>query len=269
MSSAGYLKILKISMAQEFVYKTNFIMWRVRNLLQILISYFLWTSVFADPGMEIFGYNRITILTYVFGVIIIRALVFSARSVDVPGEISDGSLSNYLVKPINYFKYWFIRDLSSKILNLAFSVVEFFILWLIFRPTLVLPTNLEYILPFIISLIIANYLIFVIRFIVSSITFWIPELAWGGQFLFMVIITEFLSGSIFPLDIFPVDWQNIFYFTPFPYLLFFPLQVFLGKISLILIFKGILLSLAWCVILTLLLKSAWGKGLKLYSGDGK
>ncbi len=264
-----YWAIFSISFQQEFVYKANFIMWRVRNVIQILITYFLWISVFQDPQTTILGYNQASILTYVFGIILIRSLVFSARSVDVPGEISEGSLTNYLVKPLKYFQYWFVRDASSKALNFLFSIVEFAILYFIFRPSLVFQSDFLYIFLFLVSLLIANYLIFVIRFLVTSITFWIAEMGWGGQFLFMVVITEFLSGSVFPLDIFPIIWQKAFYLTPFPYLIFFPLQVYLGKISLPVILNGIFVSVMWSIVLSYALKYIWRKGLKVYGAEGR
>lgn len=244
-------------------------MWRVRNIIQILIAYFLWSTVYENPQTVIFGYDQTKILTYIFAVILIRSLVFSARSVDVPQEISEGSLTNYLIRPVAYFKYWFTRDISSKALNFAFSIGEFTFLAIILKPPLFLQGNIMFLFLFLLTILIANYLIFVIRFIVTSVTFWVPELAWGGQFLFMVIITEFLSGSIFPLDIFPVLWQKIFYFTPFPYLIFFPLQVYLGKISIMEIIKGISISVFWSLGLTYMLKSLWQKGLKAYDAVGR
>ena len=264
-----YLQIFKISFAQEVAYKVNFIVWRVRNVVQILLAYFLWSAVFEDPQITIFGYDQSKILTYIFAVILIRSLVFSARSVDVPQEISEGSFSNYLIRPVEYFRYWFTRDLSSKALNFAFSLLEFAILVIIFKPPLFFQENLLFLTLFLLTILIANYLIFVIRFIVTSITFWVAELGWGGQFLIMVIITEFLSGSIFPLDIFPELWQKVFYLTPFPYLLFFPLQIYLGKIPLNLAMNGILISLFWCLTLSFVLKNVWQKGLKVYEAVGR
>ena len=44
-----YWSIFKISFEQEFAYRLNFILWRVRNVFQILLTYFLWSTVFADP----------------------------------------------------------------------------------------------------------------------------------------------------------------------------------------------------------------------------
>lgn len=129
-----YWQIFKISFEEEFAYKVNFIMWRIRNVFQIIITFFLWDTIFANPGTVIFGYDRAMILTYVFAIMIVRALVLSARAVDVSSDIGEGNLSNYLVKPVSYFKYWFTRDIASKILNLSFAVVEFTVLFLIFKP---------------------------------------------------------------------------------------------------------------------------------------
>lgn len=264
-----YSQIFKISFAQEFAYKANFIMWRVRNVIQVLIAYFLWSTVFPTAETSFFGYDQAKILTYIFGVILVRSLVFSARSVDVPQEISEGSLSNYLVRPVAYFKYWFIRDVSSKALNFIFSIGEFALLMAIFRPPFFIQSNFFFLILFFVAILIANYLIFIVRFIVTSISFWVPELAWGGQFLFMVIITEFLSGSIFPLDIFPALWQKIFYFTPFPYLIFFPIEIYLGKLSVLEIWRGLSISIIWSIGLTYTLRTIWQKGLKIYDAVGR
>lgn len=264
-----YWTIFKISFAQEFAYKVNFIMWRVRNVLQIFIVFFLWDTVFADPNRVVFGYDKARILTYVFGTLILKAIIFSARSVDVPGEISEGTLTNYLLKPVNYFKYWLTRDVASKALNVMFSVVEVTILFIILKPEFFLQTNAIYLLGFIASLLIANFLMFVIRFITSFITFWAPEMAWGSQFLIVVTITEFFSGAVFPLDIFPTAVQKILYLTPFPYILFFPLQVYLGKVTPAFMAQGLLVSLVWCFGTVMIMNLVWRAGLKTYRAEGR
>ena len=129
MKIGKYISLFKISFAQEFAYRLSFVMWRVRNVMQILLLFFLWTTVFSDPGRVLFGYDRAKMLTYVFGILVVKAVVLSARTVDVAGEISRGDLSNLLLKPISYFKYWLTRDLSSKALNMVFAFFEITILF--------------------------------------------------------------------------------------------------------------------------------------------
>ena len=264
-----YFAVFKISFHQEFAYRASFIMWRVRNIFQIFIVFFLWDTVFSTQGSVIFGYDRTRMLTYVFGLIIIRAFVLSSRAADVAGHVARGELSNYLVRPISYFKYWFTRDLSSKFLNISFAAVETLVLYLILRPPFFIQTNPFSILSFILSIVLAMLIFFMLLFIVNSVPFWAPEMGWGSHFLLTAIFVEFLSGALFPLDVLPIAFQNILSFTPFPYLIFFPLQIYLGKVGTAILIKGILVSAAWAFILWLVMKSVWNKGLKAYQAYGR
>lgn len=264
-----YFSIFKISFQQEFAYRLNFIMWRVRNVMQIILVFFLWSSVFADPSREVFGYNREKILTYVFGILILRAIVLSARVVDMAGEIANGDIINYLLKPINYFKYWASRDIASKFLNLSFAAVEITVLYFIFKPQLFIQTDFLILTGTLISVAFAMVLFFCMLFIINMVTFWMPENGWAAQFLFIGIITEFLSGGAFPIDIFPQALQRILYTLPFPYLLFFPLQIYLGKAGGADLIRGFVISGGWVIVLLLLVRSIWGRGLKNYSAEGR
>ncbi|HJX59128.1 hypothetical protein A2V61_03370 [Candidatus Woesebacteria bacterium RBG_19FT_COMBO_47_8] len=264
-----YLAIFKISFAQEFAYRLNFIMWRLRNVMQIFLIFFLWNAVFTDPTRVVFGYDRGKILTYVFGILIMKAIVLSARTIEVAGEISSGDLTNFLLKPVNYFKYWFSRDLSSKALNLGFAASEALILYLILRPPFFLQTNPWLIVAFVISLAIAVVLFFGLLFLSNLIAFWMPEQGWSAQFLIIVIFTDFLSGGVFPLDIFPLVVQKILYTLPFPYLLFFPLQIYLGKIPVTQVWGGIMIACAWTLILLAGLKFVWNRGIRKYEAVGR
>jgi len=264
-----YWSIFKISFQQEFIYRLNFILWRVRNVFQILLTYFLWSTVFENPQTQIFGYDRTKILTYIFGIMIVRALVFSARAMDVSGDISTGDLSNYLVKPMSYFKYWFTRDISSKALNLIFAAVEFAGLFLILRPPFFFQTSPLTLFIFLISIILAILIYFFLLFLISSIPFWAPEIGWGSHFLVTVVIIEALSGSLFPINILPGIFQLVAMALPFPYLIYFPIEVYLGNISGIALVGGLMVAIAWCGVLWFALNFVWQKGLRAYQAIGR
>lgn len=264
-----YWQIFKISLQQEFAYKVNFVMWRIRNVIQVLISYFLWSAIFIDASVNIFGYTKESILTYVLGVLIVRSLVLSIRAIEVAGEIATGDLSNYLIRPMSYFKYWFTRDLSSKILNLFFATIEFAILFLVLRPPLYLQTDVITLLMFAFSIVVAIFIYFSIIIMVSSIPFWAPELGWGGHFIFTSIIIEFLSGSLFPIDILPSAIQKVVMLTPFPYMIFFPIQIYIGKISFAMFLQGSYISVIWAFVLWFLMKFIWNKGMRVYQAFGR
>lgn len=263
-----YLGLFKISFQQEFVYRLNFIMWRVRNVLQILVAYFLWTTLFIGGG-KIFGYDKNQILTYIFGVLIVRALVLSSRAIDVAGDINSGDLTLSLLKPINFFKYWLTRDFSTKALNLFFAFFETLFLVLVLKVPFFFQTNFSFLLPFSFSLVLAILIFFFLVLLIDMVTFWAPEMQWAGQFIFLAIITEFLSGAIFPLDILPQALQKVIYFLPFPYLIFFPVQIYLGKLALVNTLGGIMVEGFWVITLSLIVNFIWKKGLLRYEAAGR
>ena len=264
-----YWSIFKISFEQEFAYRLSFILWRVRNVFQILLTYFLWSTVFVNPGTQIFGYDRAKMLTYIFGIMIVRALVFSARAMDVSSDVAHGDLSNYLLKPMSYFKYWFTIDISSKTLNLIFAAVEFTVLFVILKPAFFFQGNFVTLLAFLASIALAILIYFFLLFLISSIPFWAPEIGWGSHFLVTVVIVEALSGALFPINILPLSLQSLAMATPFPYLIYFPIEVYLGNISGAALVGGLMTAFAWTGVLWFSLNFVWQKGLKVYQALGR
>lgn len=264
-----YISIFKISFQEEFAYRVNFIMWRVRNVLQIFLVFFLWDSIYSNPGTQLFGYDRNKILTYVFGILILRAIVLSSRTVDVAGEISSGDLTNFLLKPVSYIKYWFTRDISSKVLNISFAIFETGLLFALLKPPFYLQTDPFYLILFLLAIVFAILIFFNLLFLVNLITFWIPTAGWGAQFLFIGIFVEFFSGGVFPIDILPQVLQKIIYTLPFPYLLFFPLQVYLGKLDMGGAIRGVGVAAIWAILLYFVMNFVWNKGLKRFAAEGR
>jgi ABC-2 type transport system permease protein len=264
-----YLQVFKISFEQEFAYRLNFILWRFRNVIQILVFFFLWDAIFSTGSAQYFGYDKAKILTYAFALIVVRAIALSSRSIDMAGQIANGELTNLLLKPVSFFKFWLTRDFSSKILNIIFGFFEALILILILKPNIFLQTNPLYILTFIFSLLIAMFIYFNLTMITSFVTFWVPELSWGAQFLMIMIIAEFLSGSYFPLDVFPPIVFTILRFTPFPYLVFIPIKLYLGSFSTSLIIQSLIVGVMWSLVLWKVANYVWKKGLLVYEGIGR
>lgn len=263
-----YLQVFRATLESIFVYRLNFVMWRVRSIMKILTIYFFWLAIFLNTD-EILGYNKQLMLTYVLGVSILAGLVLSSRSIDVGGQISTGELSNLLLKPLNYFRYWFFRDLADKLVNISCASVELFLIYIILKPVIFLPSNFNQILIFLIAAILGMLIYFYLSFLISLTTFWYVEHnGWPARFLFTVLVV-FVAGVLFPLDIFPEKIFSFIKLLPTTYLLFFPLQLWLGRLSSLLVAQGIILSLFWIIVLKLLTKLLWDKGLKVYEAHGR
>lgn len=241
-------------------------MWRVRNLLQLLTLYFLWISI-IPPQTELFGYNHSLILTYVLGASFVVSIVLSSRSHEVGDHINRGDLSTFLMRPINYFMFWFARDMGDKALNILFSFTELTLFFLILRPPIFIQTEPLYIISFFLALFLALILYFLINLLIGFLGFWSPE-TWAPRFILFILI-NFFAGSLFPLDILPKGIFTVFQLSPFPYLLYFPVKIYLGQQTLQGLFFGFLMASLWIVGIYFILKSVWIRGLRIYTAYGR
>lgn len=261
-----YWQIAKITWQEMSIYRLNFVMWRIRVVLQLLMVYVLWSSVFSS-NQQIFGYTRSLMLTYVFGTSFISAIVTSSKTIGVGEDIVEGNLTNLLIRPLNYFWYWFARDLGDKTMNIIFSVTELVILFFILNPPLFIQTDISILVLTFVSVLFAIILVFFFNFLFGFIGFWSVEI-WAPRFIFYVVLF-FFAGGFFPLDILPKQFVNFFSYTPFPYILYFPLKIYLGQLSNFEILFGLLISLFWCFILFFTVKYIWKLGLSEYTAHGR
>lgn len=261
-----YLLVASLSLQEYFAYRLNFILWRVRVVVSILISYFLWNAIYLRTG-QVFGYQMSQMLTYILLTIFINSVVFSTQTARVAEEINLGLLSRYLIHPISYFKYTLSRDIADKIINTFFSFFEFLVLFILLKPPVVIQTNMFYILLFLITVVLAGILYFEINILLSSIAFWSYE-TWAPRFIFLILVS-FLAGNYFPLDIVPSGIYKILALLPFTYLVFFPLKIYLGQFNSSFLLSGFVILSVWVVSLFFLMKYVWRKGLKVYTAEGQ
>lgn len=202
---------------------------------------------------------------YILGASLVQAIVLSSRTIDLTGIINSGDLSQILLKPVAMFRYWFSQDMADKLLNILFSITELGLLWLLFRPNLMIPSTHGLVL-FGLFLLLALGLYFFINFLFGSLGFWTPEV-WAPRFLLFVLL-NFVAGNMFPLDILPLFLVKIIYWTPFPYLVYFPTQALLGRLPDSQIYAGLAAGAVWVIGMYLIVKYVWNRGLRVYHAEG-
>ena len=259
-----YLSIFSISLQEYFTYRLNFVMWRIRQIFVFLIPFFIWRAVIGHGG-EIYGYNFAAIMTYLFGTTILNSLVMGSRTVDLGWMINSGYLTIPLMKPLSVFRFLMTRDAADKLFNLSFIFFEIPLLLLVFHPPVFLQTNFSFILLFMCSLTLAIFMYFFINILFGSLAFWSRDI-WAPRFLLMVVMS-FATGSMFPLDMLPKFWQTVLLATPFPYLLYVPLKIYLGQDTTII--TGLLIQFLWTVVLYCITKFVWNKGMLVYEAEGR
>lgn len=260
-----FFAIFNISWQNMLIYRLNFILWRFRTVLQLILIYFIWWTVFQTQS-SVFGYTETTILTYVLVSAFTRAIVLSSRIMDIGGHISEGGIVNFLVKPQGITEYYFARDLADKLLNISFVFIELIIIYFLLKPEIIIQTNPAVILQFILSIILAIILYFALSFAFGLLAFWLENI-WGIYFLFFMSV-EALGGGLFPIDILPEKIAIFLLLTPFPYLLYFPAKVYSGTLNSGQLTLGFSILIFWVLLSWVLMKKVLNAGLRTYSAVG-
>ena len=81
-----------------------------------------------------------------------------------------------------------------------------------------------------------------------------------------MLISGFLAGSYFPLDLYPEWLQIILDYLPFSYIQYYPVKILMGETHLF--GKAVLMISLWMVPLAFLVNFVWKRGLRRYTAAG-
>lgn len=261
-----YLQVVKATFQEYFVYRLSFLLWRFRSLVFTASLLFFWLAVYGH-NQEILGYQKSQMLTYLLGVVLLESIVLASRTADLAGQIRSGEISKLLIKPIGLFEFLLAKDFVDKSLNLTFVLFEVIFIIKLLPIPLYLQKNIFLLVLFLLHVFISLALSFFLSIVINALAFWTEEV-WSTRWLLGVILQNFLAGVIFPIDVLPNWLTKIILLTPFPYLIFSPLKIWLGQMTTPAVFKSISISLFWLVTLFFLMKFMWRKGIRRYGAYG-
>lgn len=260
-----YFTLFRVTVAEYFVYRLNFALWRIRVILNLILIYFLWSSIYLQ-NRDLFGYSREMMLTYVLLVSMLSDLLFSSKIHEVGVEILQGGIINKLLKPISFFSYLIVREVADKSVNMIFSISEILILISLTAPTLSIPQDTSTYFFFALQIVLGLILSFFISLSISTIAFWTAEI-WAPRFIYFILVFM-LAGNYFPLDILPPVIFRFLLLTPFPYFIFLPAQIFIKGISPLYPLE-LVMTIVWICLAYLLARYLWTRGIKEYSFFGR
>jgi ABC-2 type transport system permease protein len=119
---------------------------------------------------------------------------------------------------------------------------------------------------FIAALGLTALLQFLISYAMAMLAFWLLEIS---TFIFILYAFEYLaSGHLFPLDLLPTGLKHLLYFTPFPYQLYFPIEIYLGRVAGAALWQGLAMQLMWVGAAYAFARFMWRRGIRKYAAFG-
>ena len=119
---------------------------------------------------------------------------------------------------------------------------------------------------FALSIVMTALLQFFTSYAMALLAFWVMEVS---TFIFILFAFEYIAGGhLFPLDILPPLLLQVLNYTPFPYQLYFPVSIYVGRTSGAAMAQGLVIQFAWTVIAYLFARFMWARGIRKYAAVG-
>ena len=265
---AKYRKVFAVGAQNTFVYRWNFLLRSVFGIVPLIGTIYLWKAMYgADDARQLGGYAYSQLITYFAMAIFVENLVTPTEDEwQIAGEIRDGKMSFLLLKPVNYLAYRFTLYASYRLLYTLVLLPGVALIFFILRGHITVPGSALTWLAFLLSTGLAALIQFFIAYTLAMLAFWILEIS---TIIFIVFSIEyFLSGQVFPLDMLPRWLWDIVKWTPFPYELYFPVQVFMERATGAALATGLAIQAGWALVMWLLAVTLWRLGLRRYQAVG-
>jgi len=264
-----YWHVINVGIQNNLTYRFNFLARAVFGLIPLIAMLYVWQKIYSGKaaGATVGPYSLGEMISYYLLTTVVDALTaVNEDDWQIAADIKDGNISQFLLKPIDYLCYRLCLFVSGRVTYLAVAATPLTIFILYLHHYFVLPPNWPAFGGFLISTVLTALLQFFMSYTMAMLAFWVLEVS---TFIFILFAFEYLaSGHLFPLDILPSSLSQTLYFTPFPYQLYFPVSIYMGKTIGVDLFHGLLIQALWVVAMYSVARFAWGRGIKKYSAVG-
>ncbi len=262
-----YWHVINIGIQNTLTYRMNFLFRCVFGFVPLLATIALWRAIYDGRTDTISGYSLAGMISYYLVLTIVDALTaVNEDDWQIATDIKDGNISQFLLKPIDFLGYRLCLFGAGRLVYMVVAIVPttLFVLW--FREDFSLPAAAATFGYFLLSVVMTGLLQFFLSYTMALLAFWMQEVS---TVIFILFAFEYIaSGHLFPLDILPPAVEQVLRFTPFPYQLYFPVSIWLGRTTGAAVGQGLLIQAAWVVAAYLLARWVWSRGIRKYSAVG-
>ena len=259
-----YVQQFKTTMATMFQYRAELLIWTIGQVLEPLVYLIIWSIVSNNNGGSVGDYSTRQFAAYFIVLMVVNQITYTWIMYEFEYRIRQGMLSFALLKPVHPIHSDIADNVSSKLITLPIILIVAVALTLGFH-ALISPTALDVVLFF-----PAVFLAFLVRFMLewtlALSVFWTTRVSAANQTYFVVML--FMSGQFTPLALLPHPIQVIANILPFRWMLGFPVELLLGRLSTGEILTGLAVQAAWAAASLVLMRTVWRAGTHIYTAVG-
>lgn len=263
-----YWTVALLGWQDSLVYRFNALVWVLYAVLPSVTFMLVWLATYqSSDGAEIGGRTLPEMMTYYICVTALSVAITPHPEWDIAQSIRDGKITQFIVRPIDYYGYRFAQETSYQIIKTFMMLPALALVVWAFREYIDVPwMGFSRLALFLGSIVLAYALLTQIKFLLGISAFWIAEP--GGFLEIWNILTGVFGGRLLPLNLLP-GWLLVAgQVLPFASLYAFPMELLLGQPSTQDILSGFARQTIWLLGLTALVRWSWNRGLLAYEAYG-
>lgn len=264
-----YLHVISTGLQNNLQYRFNYLTRTLFSFIPLFAMLSLWRTIYAHNGRvgDASGFSQEMMIFYYLLVAVVDVLTaVNEDDWQIAADIREGNISQFLLKPVDYLWYRLSLFFAGRIAFIAMAILPLAVFIYCFRGNWLWPASATAGAVFPVSLVLTALLQFFISYAMAMLAFWLLEIS---TFIFILFAFEYLaSGHLFPLDLLPPMLKQVLYLTPFPYQLYFPISVYLGKVAGADLWRGLAAQLLWVLAAYAFARFMWRRGIKRYSAFG-
>jgi ABC-2 type transport system permease protein len=259
-----YVQQFKTTFATMVQYRASLFIWMIEHALEPLVYLIVWSVVAESGGGSAGDYSTAQFAAYFIVLMLVENTSYTWIMFEYDYRIREGMLSPALLRPVHPIHADIADNVSAKAITMPFMIVVAVVLAAVFHPALSpQPWALAAAIP---ALLLGFLLRFFLEWTLAQAAFWTTRVSAINQSYFVLML--FLSGQVAPLSLFPPVLQVAANVLPFHWMLGFPVELILGRLSPAEALLGLGAQAAWAAIAFLLLRVTWQAGIRRYSAVG-
>lgn len=176
--------------------------------------------------------------------------------------ITDGGVAYEMCRPIDIYNMWYVKNMATRLSKALLRCIPIlFVSALVPKPYgLSLPTSVDVFILFLVSMMLAFFLVISFCMIIYAITFF--TISSTGIRILSASITEFFSGAIIPLPFLPDGILKVVNILPWASMQNVPFRIYSGSLNGKEAINAMILQIIWLLVLTFIGRYMLNKGLK-------
>ncbi|MEE2659495.1 MAG: ABC-2 family transporter protein [Candidatus Latescibacterota bacterium] len=259
-----YRILFNTGMAVMMQYRAAMAIWLIGLTLPPIIYLVVWITVARSRGGEVGGFDPTELAAYFIATLVVNHVTFTWHMFEMGWRVRSGFFNPLLVQPLHPVHRDIVENVSYKTLTLFILVPLTAALVWHFEP--VYSPQRWALVAFVFALVLAFFVRFFFEWSVALLAFWITDTS-GLNNLYM-FLGFFLSGRMAPLDLLPGWVQTVAYYSPFRWMLAFPTELLLGRLSEQEALYGIGAQLIWIAVGLGSMTLTWQRASARYSAVG-